>query len=114
MGPAGPTGTAGAPGATGAQGAPGSQGPAGPMGPAGPQGVQGVTGPQGPAGAGALRVLDSLGQPVAFVSGTKGSPTYIMVADGYPYYVGLTRTGFVETGVNFVYASDDCSGQRLM
>jgi hypothetical protein len=59
-------------------------------------------------------VLDSLGQPVAFVSGTKGSPTYIMVADGYPYYVGMTRTGFVETGVNFFYASGDCSGKRLM
>src|SRR5262245_33741275 len=114
VGPMGPTGPAGVAGAPGAAGVPGSQGPAGPMGPAGTQGPQGVAGPQGPAGAGALRVLDNLGQPVAFVGGTKTSPTYLMMADGYPYYVGLNRTGFLETGVSFVYASSDCSGKRLM
>lgn len=113
-GPAGPQGAAGVAGPIGPAGQTGPAGAQGPMGLQGPQGIQGLQGAQGPAGtAEPQHVMDDNGAMVGDVAN---------FASGLVLrYVGQDRlllpvsvNGFTQSPITFAYASDNCSGPRLL
>jgi hypothetical protein len=118
QGPQGVQGLTGATGNTGSTGAAGATGQMGPQGPAGLDGPQGPVGPVGPQGergapgataAGGLRVVDSVGQDVGawMLSGV------VRFFPSGPVRLWVNRGGFQDTGFNYYYESNDCSGTPL-
>jgi hypothetical protein len=125
-GPAGAPGPKGDPGMPGPKGDPGAQGPKGDQGVAGaqglrgdvgPRGVEGAPGPSGAPGAAAVRVIDSIGNVVGTVTGVD-STNHVQilreVTDGIWLSLMVTRSGFDQNLLTFIYQSMDCSGPEYL
>lgn len=115
-------GTPGPQGPTGPQGPAGPQGPTGPAGPAGPQGQPGATGATGPAGpsgatgpagAGALSIVDSLGQAVGMPMDLYQGTIARQIGTDW-VSLPATANGFTPGAITFYHKTSDCSGDRYM
>jgi hypothetical protein len=98
----------------------GLKGPPGPPGPQGPAGPQGPTGPAGPMGASAPQVVDSTGKVFAqsagedFNSDGQAADSAILNINGVWIRGLVTTAGLTESGVTFVYTTNDCSGTAYL
>lgn len=101
-------------GPQGIQGPVGPTGPQGSAGPIGPQGEPGATGPTGPIGSqgepgiGMFRVLDNQNVQVGLYEQSR-IIRFVSSINRWLYFRADT-TGFLSSGLTFLYASNNCTG----